>query len=319
MSIKKLLPIIGIIILIAILSQMDTHKILTVFSMVNPWYALLSLCSVVPLVLFANFEWQLILKKHKIYVSFWYSLKNIFIGYFYGFITPGGFGSYTRALYLKDESGEPLPKCFVNILMFNTVDYIALLSLGVIGGFVLSSRLPTVFPLILLVFIIMITLSIVFIRKKTGKHILKKLVQSRFFNPTKDKWHAHIDALYEDLPTFTDLILPFSISILGWLIWFSEVYVISFLFAIQVPYLYFMVIIAVANVIASIPITIYGLGTREMALIGLFSLFSIAPENVISLSLFWFIIIWLFPSIIGAGVTLLESRKKPVTMKPTTT
>jgi len=76
-------------------------------------------------------------------------------------------------------------------------------------------------------------------------------------------------------------------------------------------------IVAVANVIASIPITIYGLGTREIALIGLLSTYSIAPENIVSLSLFWFVLIWLFPSIIGLGVTILESGNGKTAMKET--
>ena len=91
---------------------------------------------------------------------------------------------------------------------------------------------------------------------------------------------------------------------------------ISFLFNVNIPYIDFILIIAVANVIASIPITIYGLGTREAALIGLFSAYSVFPENVIALSLFWFVLIWLFPSIIGAGVTLLENKSvKPTAQK----
>jgi hypothetical protein len=44
-------------------------------------------------------------------------------------------------------------------------------------------------------------------------------------------------------------------------------------------------------VIASIPISIYGLGTREAALITIFSFFDVIPENVVILSLFWFVII----------------------------
>ena len=308
MNLKKLLPIIGIIILMYILSTIDVREIINVFSTINPWYALLSFCSIIPIVLFANYQWQLVLKKHSITVGFWYSLKNIFIGYFYGFITPGGLGAYTRVLYLKGESGETLHKCFVNVLMFNPIDYITLLSLGVIGGFVLSSRFPSILPIFSIVFLIMLFLLVVFIRKETGKTLFKKLLQSKIFNPFKDRLNAHVDALYEDIPTFKDLVFPFFISLVGWIIRFSEFYIISMLFSINVNYIYFILIIAVADVIASLPISVYGLGTREVTLIGLFSIFSVMPANVISLSLFWFVLVWLFPSIIGAGVTILESR-----------
>jgi len=309
MSIKKLLPIIGIIILLYILSTMDIGKIISIFSKLNPWYVTASFCSILPIVLIANYQWQFILKKHKIQVSFWYSLKNIFIGFFYGFITPGGLGGYTRAIYLKKESGETLQKCFVNILILNTIDYLTLLSIGVIGGFVLSSKFPNIFPFILILFIIMISLAVFFIHKETGAQFFKKLLQSKLFNPFKEKWTAHIDTIYKDIPTFSDLLIPFSISILSWLLYLSEFYIISKLFAIDVPYIYFILIVAVANIIASLPITIYGLGTREIVLIGLLSGFAVAPESIVSLSLFWFVLVWLFPSIIGAGVTMIENRR----------
>jgi uncharacterized membrane protein YbhN (UPF0104 family) len=72
--------------------------------------------------------------------------------------------------------------------------------------------------------------------------------------------------------------------------------------------MYFILSMAVANFIASIPITIYGLGTRDVTMISLFSLFGVPSANILGLSIFWFGIIWLFPSIIGAIVTLNESR-----------
>ena len=64
----------------------------------------------------------------------------------------------------------------------------------------------------------------------------------------------------------------------------------------------------IANVVASLPITLYGLGTREISMISLFSIYNITPEKIVSLSLFWFVIIWLLPSIIGAAITLKETK-----------
>ena len=311
MNVKKLLPIIGIALLLYILLTIDVGKIIDVFSRINIWYALLSLFAIVPVLLLLNYEWQLILKKHNIRVSYAYSLKNIFIGYFYAFVTPGGLGGYTRALYLKDESGETIQKCFVNLLIFTTIDYLPLLSLGVLGGFLLGSRFPNIFPIFLALFIFIISLLVLFIRKNTGKLFFTKLLKSKLLISYKDKWHGHINNLYEDLPTVKDLIPPFFVSFFGWILWLSELYLISTLFSIDVPYHYFILIIAVANVIASIPITICGLGTREVAMIGLFSIFNIGQENVLGFSLFWFVISWLIPSLIGAGITVHETRKNP--------
>jgi hypothetical protein len=245
-------------------------------------------------------------------VSYWYSLKNILIGYFYGFITPGGFGAYTRALYLHEETNEPAQKCLVNILIFNTIDYLALLTLGVIGGLVLSSYLPSVFPIFFTVFLIIIALIIILLRKETGEALFTRIIRSELLSSKwKEKWSTHIDRLYQDIPSFKDLLLPYSVAVIGWFIWFTILFYIAQLFDITVPWLSFVFIIAVANVLASIPISIYGLGTREASLLWLFSIFHVDVNKIISLSLFWFVLMWLSPSIIGTIVTVYESRKHP--------
>jgi uncharacterized protein (TIRG00374 family) len=311
MDIKKILPIIGIVLLIYILSTLDIGKIIDVFLNINIFYGSISIFALIPILLLLNFEWQLILKKHNIKVSFWYSLKNIFIGFFYGFITPGGLGGYTRAFYLKDESGETIQKCFVNLLILSSVDFLALVTLGILGGFLLSSIFPRIFPIFVFIFILLLSLLIIFIRKDTGKIFYKKILKSRLLMQYKDKWDGHFNNLYEDIPKIKDLIIPFIVSIVGWFIWFSELYLISTLFSINVPFLYFILIAAIVNVIASLPITIQGLGTREGALILLLSVFNVPQENIIGFSLFWFTISWLFPSLVGTAVTIHETKRKP--------
>lgn len=314
MDVKKILPIVGIIILIYLLSTVDIPSVLTIFSSIPPLYAFLCLFSVVPLLISTNIQWQLILKKQKIRVSFWYSIKNIFIGYFYGFITPGGFGAYIKSLYLKHESGQPLPKCLSNIITFNTLDFLSLLVLGVIGSFFLSSRFPYLFVTIALVSVVVASLFIFFLRKNKSKVLFTKIVQSNIFSVVKDRLEDPPETFYENLPTFRDMLLPFLLSIIGWIIRFTELYLISLLFDIHVPYLSFIFIVAVADVVASLPISIYGLGTRDATFISLFTIYAVTSEKIIALSLFWYAVIWLLPSVIGAIITAFEHRK--LTEKP---
>ena len=126
MNFKRLLPIIGIIILVILIATLDLGKIYAVFSEINPLFSFIAFFAIVPVILMENVGWQIILKKQHIKVSFLYSIKNMFIGYFYGFISPGGIGAYTRALYLENESKSPLPKCFSNIIISNTIDFTSL-------------------------------------------------------------------------------------------------------------------------------------------------------------------------------------------------
>ena len=309
MNFKKILPVIGIVILVVILFTLDLGKIFDIFSNLNPLYSFLSFFILVPLLILANIEWQLLLRRQKIHVSFWYSIKNFFIGYFYGFITPGAFGAYTRAIYLSKESGAPLPKCVSNIIIFNTLEFIAMLFVGALGAIYLSHLYPHLFYTIIVAIIIVIALFLFFFKTERSKVVFRKIIQTRIFATLKDKLEGSVDSFYEDLPRFRDVLIPFGLSLLGWALKYVMFFYVAKMFSINIGFIDFIFIMAVVEVVASIPVSIYGLGTREVSMIAMFAVFGVAKEPIVSLSLFWFVVIWLTPSIFGAVITTIETKK----------
>jgi hypothetical protein len=308
---KKLLPVIGILLLIYILWRFNIEKILSVFSAINPLYAALCFLSIPIVLAVINIEWQMILKRQCIHVSFTYSLKNQLIGYFYGFITPGGFGAYLRALYLKHESNTPLPKCLSNIITFNTLDYITLFILGAIGGLLLLGRNPYLFLLILLLLFTATVLFVFFLRQKKSKQLFQRLLRTQLFQIIQRYMDDSIESFYEDLPSFKSLLLPFLFSIFAWVVFFTTLFFIAQLFDIHVPFIIFIFMLAITATVATVPVSIYGLGTRDATLVALLSVYNVPPENSVSFTLFWFTVFWITPSIIGAVITALESKKLP--------
>jgi uncharacterized protein (TIRG00374 family) len=308
---KKILPIAGIILLIYVLWKSDVDKIISVFSTIHPFYIILAFLSFIPYVLVINLEWQILLRKQHIQVRFWYSLKNYFIGYFYGFITPGGFGNYLRAFYLREESKTPLPKCVSNILVLNTIDLIALFILSSIGGVFLLGRYPYLL-LISIIFLISVTvIFIFFLRQKKSKQLFEKLLNTKIFQTIQHYMDDQMQTFYEDLPGFKDLWLPFLISFTSYVVFFTELFFIAQLFSITVPYITLFFMFAISATVAAIPISIHGVGTRDATLVALLSLYNIPPANSVSFTLFWFTVFWVAPSVFGAFITLLEHKKIP--------
>ena len=263
-----------------------------------------------------NIEWLLILRQQRIHISFPYALKNTYIGYFYGFVTPGGLGSYLRALYLKQESNAPLPKCLSNLVTFNTVELITLLLFGSIGGLFFLGQYPYLILLDLLLLFSVTVVFIFFIRQKKSKQLFDKLLKTQIFRSIQGFTNDPLQTFYEDLPSFKNLRLPFLISIISWSVFFTQLYFIAQLFEIHIPYLTMFFMCAIAATIATIPISISGVGTRDAALVGLLSVYNVPPANSISFTLFWFTIFWLTPGIIGAFVTLIEHKKFPIKINP---
>jgi uncharacterized membrane protein YbhN (UPF0104 family) len=78
---------------------------------------------------------------------------------------------------------------------------------------------------------------------------------------------------------------------------------------LQIPYFAFLVLFTIANTAGFIPITFGGLGTRELTAIFIFTtLFSVAKEQILVLSLVGFIITDLFLGFLGFLLSLTESR-----------
>ncbi len=306
---RKILPFVGLIILVYILTQLDIPRVLDIFASLNPWYCALAAFSFIPILLLVNIEWQLLLKQQGIHVSFLYSIKNILIGYFYGFITPGGLGGYLQILYLKQESKEPLPKCASNVLTLHTIDLITLLAFAIAGGILIAGRFPIFLALFIILLGITLTLFLLYLKKDSFQPLLQRLLQTRLMRFVQNQFEDPLETFFEGRPSFRAVALPLLFSVIGWIVSFTELYLLSSLFKINVPYLPFILFIAMANVVAILPISIYGLGTREATLISLFSLYGVASEQIVSLSLFWFALIWLLPSIAGAAVTFHEHKK----------
>jgi hypothetical protein len=308
--IRRLLPFIGLIVLAYILlTQVDFSEVARIFASLNPWYCALALFACVPILLLVNLEWQLLLRQQGFHVTYTYSMKNLLIGFFYGFITPGGIGGYLQTVYLKQESGQPLPKCASNIITLHTIDLITLLGFAVLGGILLGGHFPLFLILFVALFIFIIALFILYLNQDTSSALLQWLFKTRIMQVIQHQFEDPLESFFEQLPRLRALILPFILSILGWLVSFTELYLISRLFAIDVPYLPFILMIAMANVIALLPISIYGIGTREATLITLFAVYLVPSEQIVSLSLFWFALVWLIPSLAGAVVTFLEHKR----------
>ena len=308
MNIKRFLPLIGVIILGYLLYQLDFSDVFEVFDIAPVYLIILFLFACIPVVVISNIEWQYLLKKQHIHVSFLYSLKNIFIGYFFGFITPGGIGGYTRALYLKDGSHQPLETCLFNIGIINTIDIITLFLISIIGAFLFSSIYPVLMYTLLFLCIIWIGFLGILIHQKTWKWMVTLLFRFSILKPYYQWLSTSIQQLQKSLPSKKQILYTGLLSVIGWIIRFSLFYIVLRSFAVEVDYIPVILIIAIANIIAMVPISIYGLGTREAVLLSFFSIYSVSKDLVISVSLFWFFVIWVIPSIIGAVVTVFEKH-----------
>jgi uncharacterized protein (TIRG00374 family) len=306
---KIVLPFIGLIILAYIIYSLDVHKIITAFLSIEPIFVVYALLLTIPLLLIRNATWQIILQEQKITVGFFYSLKIYLIGVFYGSITPGYYGQLMRVPYLKEKTNEPFGKLFINTIIETFVHSFSLYGMMIIGALLVIGTLPELLPITIVWILCFALLGVYFTKKKRGEKFFRIIINYLIPKKVKPHLNAFVDTFYIDFPRFKTMILPYVLGIITWIIVFSQEYMILLGLDIQIPYFAFLVLFPIANTAGFIPITFAGLGTRELTAIFIFTtLFPVAGEQILVLSLVGFVVTDLFLGFLGFLLSLTESR-----------
>jgi len=300
-----LLPLAGVVLLGFIVASLDWAVLSEVLSSLPFWMiGVVCVLWLVP-VCWTAFEWWIILRRHGMHVGVGSCIRLVLLGYFFGFVTPGGVGAYARVLYLQRESGEPLEKCLANVVLLNTVDFVSLLVLSVGGALLVVDRFSYLLALSVGLLSVVVVLFVLFLRHDFLSGVLERVLRGRLSSILKGRIGSSEGVVFRSLPSLGDMVVPLCLSVVGWLVLFSLFYAISLVFGVSAPYGFVVLAMALASVVGTIPVTLYGLGTREAVLIALLSVFGASAEVVVALSLFWFVGIWLVPSVVGAVVSLV--------------
>jgi uncharacterized protein (TIRG00374 family) len=297
-QVRKLFPIIGLGIFIYLLLKLDVVKVFQEIKNVNLFYLSVAFVFLVIFFITQTLKWFFLARKQKINIPFIDAFKINLISSFYGFVTPSKLGSIMRIDYLKRYGGNT-GKGISNFVIDKVLDLSSLFVLVVGFGFIFYAKLvpTTSWFLIFSVFILMIIFSFIFYKKEVGRPILKFI--HRVFVPKrfKERGKELFDSFYQDMPSLGAILLIFIVNIINWIIDYILIYYISLSLGINISFIPFLVIMIISTLVAQIPITINGLGTRELTMISLFALFGIESIKVFSLSILNIIITNIIPAI----------------------
>lgn len=202
-------------------------------------------------------------------------------------ITPAKAGDVIKAYYLKDK--VPSTKTVGAVVAERTFDILSLVLLSLIG-MLFRQR----YELASIAFIILVCIIAIF--------ILARLTSSFHLSIIKDSWNEKIQNLILPLRLLTRhktaFCLVFFYSLLIWFI--SIVQTLTFFYALglDIPLLFTVANIPIAIFIGLIPVTLGGMGTRDAAIIFLFSEFA-SPEKLLGVGILFSIFRYWLLSLIG--------------------
>ena len=303
MKLSKLLPLIGIAIFIVLILKIGLNNIALGFKELNYLYLVLAILFLIPITIIETFKWNIILRIQKIKLPFKWLVKANLKSVFYAFITPSRLGTLSRIFFLKKKTNKSFGECSSSVILDRSFDLIAIFIFAIIGCFLLAAYLSAFTAYIMAGFIIFIGVFIFFLEKKRSKAILqiiyKTLIQKKF----KSKARESFNSFYGNIPEIKYLIWPFLLNLIYWLSNYLFSFIIAKALRITVPLHYFIFLMPIATIASLLPITVYGLGTREASLIFLLGLFGVNASKVMAMSVISLILNAL-PALIGFFISL---------------
>ncbi|MFH1586459.1 MAG: lysylphosphatidylglycerol synthase transmembrane domain-containing protein [Candidatus Diapherotrites archaeon] len=289
MNWKKLFPIIGITLFIYILFSVGLDRTISAFLTADLFFLLFVLLLVIPTMLIQTFKWDFLLKNQGIKLPFWYLFKVYWIGLFYGAITPGKVGSLIRISYIKEKTGKNFGEASQSVILDRLMDFFPLFLLALIGVILLADYFIDLVYLFIVSAFILVFIFWFFLDKERSKMTLgflhAKVIPEKLKGKSRESFHA----FYRNLPSKRKLLVSFLLSFLAWIFLLFQSWLISQAYGFNVPFFTFIFILPIAGVIAMIPITVNGLGTREATLIFIFAVFGVSAETVIAFSILNFL------------------------------
>ena len=278
--------LIGLFICILILLKIDLIKTLDILLNLNIYYLAVAFATSIPYFFIINYRWNMIMKTQGIKYSLKDSLIIYMIGFSAGVITPGKFGEFIKVFYLKNDA-YPFGKSFLVTLLDRLFDLMVLIFVAYFSLFLFIEIFETQILISSLLLILIIALIIILKYKKAiAKNLLERMYQILIPQKVKRNGLSNFHDFYTNfrLPNYPQLFSITSLSIIVAIISFISAYLLALSLGINISFLNLVACYSIATLAALIPISIYGIGVRDISLIILFSYIGLSNESAIAFS-----------------------------------
>ncbi len=315
MKVARFFPVVGIVIFIYLLMNIDLQKTLDILSKSNLLLVVLTVMTLPITISLKALKWKILVNLYDKRYPLKECIKAWLMGFSMSIVTPGRVGDISRAYYIKDRIG--VGKGLTTVIIDRVIDIAILFSLAVLGflSFVtFFTEYSNLFLTVSVLFFIFILAVVVFTKKKLMKMIFKPV----FYRIAPKKHRSAIKMTFDEFYTGLhsvrkgkrNVILSIMIGVLVWIISMIQYYLLAMAIGLSVPFLFLLSIIPIISLLDMLPISFSGIGTRDAAMILFFSFISIGKEYAISLSLLILLFGYVMIGLVGAAFLLRGGRSK---------
>jgi uncharacterized protein (TIRG00374 family) len=299
----------SLVLIVLLLSQIGFQQVMVVFSQANMYYWLLGLGISLLGVVIRTLRWQILLGALGINVATTELVQLNFIGLLFSSILPTRIGGDVAKIYELSKDGkrvvESINTIFVDGAMGLVVAQFMATMAAVLGHKLVSSE------------VLIITTGLLFsglfgvwllTQERLWELVLGK---ARFLNSWEDgRWTERIRRFYKAFRGYDrdSILRALGVSFVLYVTRILSIYLVGLALGADVSPLYFFIFVPIVSLVTMIPISLNGLGVRELSYVTLFSQAGVTEQVAfsIALSIYAFSVI---AGLIGGGLYLLRGAR----------
>lgn len=309
MKSKNVIKVISLIILLIIIYfYVDLTKIIYYLKQTKIEILLLFIPLIFPLYLFKAIRLNRLLACQGINYSIKDTLFIFFSSNFLGFITPGRIGEFAKIVYLKQDLDIPFSKSFPAVIVDRFYDLYFLTLVAIFG--LLYFNILDSFPVLIYASIIFLLIVPFILFNQKVLEYFYELKVIRRFKKIREFLKIYTKEV-NGMISLKKILMSMIYTTISYAILFTQCKLILMSLDININYIQISYMMAITNLVTFLPVSISGIGTRDITLMFLFSLVGIQKELAISYS---FIVLIMF-NLIGGFICFIFWYIKPIDIK----
>jgi glycosyltransferase 2 family protein len=289
----KIMHFVGVAIFVVILSRLDLSELWRIILSLNPFYLSLSIIAQILTNLLKSERWRMLLSFYQDF-RFLQVLKINVYGSLYAAVTPGKLGVGFMAPLIKNSTLS-YSQIFFSIIVDRLLDVITIILTGYFGFVFLADAIAVDKK-----YLLVVTVALVIFFFFAYYIIRRSLKKSRDIIAIENKTGGRIERFYSKLNLIRHNILNFTrdssvdamkiickviiINLLAFFFYYITIYFAALSLGLNISYMFIVLSYSVVTLLGMLPVSISGIGTRDISLIFFFNILGISAEKAIALS-----------------------------------
>ena len=300
------LRLLGVALFVAILARLDMQRLAAAARSADGRWMALAMLLTFPFVVTRSQRWLVLLRQQGIAIRLRDAIAINYVGAFLGSITPGRLGELGKVFYVKGAArGFSHWGCLLAIVADRLIDIVTLLLVALAGvAFFLRQSSPAGAVAAACSLLCLVVLYLLKERVMERAEGLLRRIGSRL-GDGEDANEG--EGLAGRLKRIGGAGLPTVLlaNASAWVLFYLTVPVIARSCNVAIGVFYLATSTSSAMVLSMLPITIGGVGVRDIVLVFFFSRIGIPDEMAVLYSLMYLLVCVLFPAVVGFAIHLL--------------